>query len=240
MIKRLTQNIPAALLILIVFLAAPLTLICNRHSAGNLPALLGAQVRHPGSYSILIDTDANRLYLMENGRVFKKYKCAVGKSSTPSPIGSFQIVRKSLWGEGFGGYYLGLNVPWGDYGIHGTTHPDSVGSDISHGCFRMYNEDIRELYGYVGIGTSVLVVTGNYGAFGGGFRTLSPGMSGQDVYLIQKRLRQLGYFRGFCNGRYDTESFRLAVRKFQKDNGLPVSDSITRDMLAKLGFSVIE
>lgn len=240
MTRRLSESVPAAFLILIVFLAAPLTLAYHQHFAGNPPALPGAHVRCPVSYTILIDTDVNRLYLMRDGRLFKTYICAVGKSSTPSPIGSFQIVRKSLWGEGFGGYYLGLNVPWGNYGIHGTTDPDSVGSDVSHGCFRMYSQDIRELYGYVEIGTPVLVVTGNYGAFGSGFRTLSPGMSGQDVYLVQRRLRQLGYFKGFCNGRYDTESFRLAVRRFQKDNGLAVSDSIRRDMIAKLSFSLIE
>ena len=45
----------------------------------------------------------------------------------------------------------------GDYAIHGTNNPSSIGRFSSHGCIRMYNEDITDLYGRVGVGTPVVV-----------------------------------------------------------------------------------
>ncbi len=191
-------------------------------------------------YAILIDLDENTLTLLENGRVIRRCPCATGKADTPSPVGYFKITRKSRWGEGFGGYFLGMNVPWGIYGIHGTTSPDSVGQNASHGCFRLLDDDIRELYETVGRGTPVLIVSGVYGAFGHGFRTISPGMSGQDVLLMQKTLRRLGYFSGECSGRYDTRDFQEAIHRFQQDYDLPISDSIGRKMAQIMGLSVIE
>jgi hypothetical protein len=192
------------------------------------------------SYSIVIDTDENILYLLKNGKPFKNYSCAVGKSETPSPLGFFKIVKKSLWGEGFGGYFLGLDCPWGDYGIHGTTQQNSVGYDSSHGCFRMYSADIEELYGYVGLNTPVQITGGCYGVFGSKMRPIGPGMYGADVRAIQARLQQLGYYSGNCNGRYVDTGFIEAVQTYQKDTGLQVSDYITLKMIASLGFVMIE
>lgn len=51
---------------------------------------------------------------------------------------------------------LGLNR--GNYAIHGTNSPGSVGHFVSHGCIRMYNRDIMDLYGRVNIGTRVYVL----------------------------------------------------------------------------------
>jgi lipoprotein-anchoring transpeptidase ErfK/SrfK len=45
----------------------------------------------------------------------------------------------------------------GDYAIHGTNNPGSIGGFTSHGCIRMYNQDITDLYGRVGVGTAVIV-----------------------------------------------------------------------------------
>jgi lipoprotein-anchoring transpeptidase ErfK/SrfK len=45
----------------------------------------------------------------------------------------------------------------GEYAIHGTNAPGTIGGFVSHGCIRMYNEDIMDLYGRVGIGTRVVV-----------------------------------------------------------------------------------
>jgi lipoprotein-anchoring transpeptidase ErfK/SrfK len=46
----------------------------------------------------------------------------------------------------------------GQYAIHGTNSPGSVGGFVSHGCFRMYNEDIMDLYARVSVGTTVVVL----------------------------------------------------------------------------------
>jgi lipoprotein-anchoring transpeptidase ErfK/SrfK len=46
----------------------------------------------------------------------------------------------------------------GQYAIHGTNNPGSIGGFVSHGCIRMYNNDILDLYGRVGLGTKVVVL----------------------------------------------------------------------------------
>ena len=45
----------------------------------------------------------------------------------------------------------------GQYAIHGTNMPGSVGGFVSYGCFRMYNPDVLDLYSRVSVGTSVVV-----------------------------------------------------------------------------------
>jgi lipoprotein-anchoring transpeptidase ErfK/SrfK len=45
----------------------------------------------------------------------------------------------------------------GEYAIHGTNTPGSVGHFVSHGCIRMYNRDIMDLYARVSVGTPVVV-----------------------------------------------------------------------------------
>jgi len=50
-----------------------------------------------------------------------------------------------------------LTMRGGDYAIHGTNRPSSIGGFVSYGCIRMYNSDIRELYRLVDIGTPVIV-----------------------------------------------------------------------------------
>ena len=51
-----------------------------------------------------------------------------------------------------------LTLSRGDYAIHGTNAPGSVGGFVSYGCIRMYNHDIMDLFGRVGIGTPVVVM----------------------------------------------------------------------------------
>ena len=45
----------------------------------------------------------------------------------------------------------------GQYAIHGTNQPGLIGGFVSHGCIRMLNADITDLYGRVGVGTTVVV-----------------------------------------------------------------------------------
>lgn len=51
---------------------------------------------------------------------------------------------------------LTLNV--GQYAIHGTNSPSSIGHFVSYGCIRMYNKDIMDLYDRVSRGTTVVVL----------------------------------------------------------------------------------
>jgi lipoprotein-anchoring transpeptidase ErfK/SrfK len=50
-----------------------------------------------------------------------------------------------------------LTLRGGDYAIHGTNRPSSIGGFVSYGCIRMHNRDIVELYRLVDIGTPVIV-----------------------------------------------------------------------------------
>ncbi|WZL72482.1 L,D-transpeptidase [Clostridiaceae bacterium 35-E11] len=66
---------------------------------------------------IFIDLNARTLELLnlDNNQVLRMYSVAIGKSSTPSPIGNWKVIGKAKWGKGFGTRWMGLNVPWGKY-----------------------------------------------------------------------------------------------------------------------------
>jgi lipoprotein-anchoring transpeptidase ErfK/SrfK len=51
-----------------------------------------------------------------------------------------------------------IGLDRGNYAIHGTNDPASIGGFVSHGCIRMYNADILDLYQRVPIGAKVAVV----------------------------------------------------------------------------------
>lgn len=110
------------------------------------------------TYSIVISLANHTLTLFKNGTVHKVYPIAVGKASTPTPKGTFKIVNRELHPGGpFGVRWLGLNAPNGNYGIHGTNNPSSIGKNVSDGCIRMYNKDVLELSNLVPIGTTVKI-----------------------------------------------------------------------------------
>ena len=57
-----------------------------------------------------------------------------------------------------GGHALRLNIPGGAYLIHGTNNPDAVGMAVTHGCLRMYPEDVAVLFEAVKVGTRVSLI----------------------------------------------------------------------------------
>lgn len=56
-----------------------------------------------------------------------------------------------------GARVIGLG-PGGEYAIHGTNMPQTVGTAASYGCFRMHNADVIDLYARVQMGTPVVVM----------------------------------------------------------------------------------
>jgi lipoprotein-anchoring transpeptidase ErfK/SrfK len=50
-----------------------------------------------------------------------------------------------------------LTLSGGQYAIHGTNVPGSIGGFVSYGCIRMYNQDVLDLYGRVSVFTTVVV-----------------------------------------------------------------------------------
>jgi L,D-transpeptidase ErfK/SrfK len=61
-----------------------------------------------------------------------------------------------------GRYKMALGIPGGAYLIHGTNRPAGIGMQVTHGCMRLYPEDIETLYGMVPIGTPVTIVNQPY------------------------------------------------------------------------------
>lgn len=186
-----------------------------------------------GELSIVIDLNKRQLFLYADGNLHKTYPVAIGKGKTPSPVGEWKIVNKSRnWGGGFGTRWMGLNVPWGIYGIHGTNKPWSIGNAASAGCFRMFNHQVEELYRWVKIGTPVKVVGNVDPDFPS--RTLRKGMTGQDVVYLQLALRDMGFDPGLADGRFGTAT-EEAVKALQRFYGLPADGVAGPDVYYLLG-----
>jgi preprotein translocase subunit SecA len=62
-------------------------------------------------YCIYIEISDKTLYLLKDGNPIKEFPIATGMSGLPSPLGDWKIIEKGDWGEGFGGRWLGLDVP---------------------------------------------------------------------------------------------------------------------------------
>lgn len=167
-------------------------------------------------YRIAVDVDQRILTLRRDQALVKRYPVAVGRPETPTPTGDWVITEKVVNPGGpFGARWMRISVPWGGYGIHGTDNPASIGTAASHGCIRMYNEDVIELYNLVPVGTPVRI-TGT-AATG---RILAESVApGRDIEEVQRKLAVLGYYRGDIDGVYGPLT-RQAVANFQRDQGL--------------------
>ncbi|ARE89474.1 L,D-transpeptidase family protein [Clostridium formicaceticum] len=189
---------------------------------------------------ILVDISEKTLYLLNGNELIKKYPIASGRPGNPSPLGSWKIINKARWGGGFGTRWMGLNVPWGKFGIHGTNKPNSIGYNASAGCIRMNNRDVEDLYKYVKHGTPVAIANGLHGPFGYGLQTIKPGDFGADVMEVQRRLRALGYYKtDYLDGKYGP-MMEEAVYRFQRDNNLPKNPHIGWEMYNALGIILME
>ena len=116
---------------------------------------------------IVVSISDRKLALLENGRVVKIYPVAVGAEVSPSPAGEFKIVhhipQPTYYAPGkvippgpanpLGTRWLGLSQK--SFGIHGTNEPGSIGRNSSHGCIRMRNRDVEDLFERVRAGDRV-------------------------------------------------------------------------------------
>src|ERR1700691_708686 len=139
-------------------------------AVGQQQAVPGATTAPAVKRVIVVSLEDRKLALVENGHVKKVYPVAVGKPTTPSPVGTFTIARRVknptyhhdgktvLPGPGnpVGTRWMGLSTK--GYGIHGTNEPNSIGKAASHGCIRMAKADLEEFYMLVGVGDTVELV----------------------------------------------------------------------------------
>lgn len=185
-----------------------------------------------GSISIVIKVPTRILELYNDGKVYKRYRVAVGQRETPTPIGDWRVTWKAhRSADILGTRFLGLDVPWGGYGIHGTNRPWSIGHFISQGCIRLRNKDIEELFEWVPIGTPVRIE----GELLPINRVLKLETIGADVVELQRKLRNLGYLEGRADGFFNNDT-EVALKRFQHDKGLKATGIADRRTLDILGL----
>ncbi len=126
-------------------------------AAGDRPATGSRAVGRPVR-RVVVSIPDRKLAVLENEVVLRRFDVAVGSPTSPSPVGIFTIVnridRPTYYTPGkvippgqrnpLGTRWLGLNVK--GYGIHGTDAPKSIGHAQSHGCIRLRNRDIEQLF----------------------------------------------------------------------------------------------
>jgi lipoprotein-anchoring transpeptidase ErfK/SrfK len=130
-----------------------------------------------GNYSagtVVVRTNERSLYYVLGGGKAVRYPVGVGRAGrlwsgtkalrptwVPPPI--VRRDKPNLPSVIYGGAPnnpLGaavMTLAGGEYAIHGTNNPGSIGGAMSYGCIRMFNADVLDLYGRVGLGTRVMV-----------------------------------------------------------------------------------
>jgi len=181
--------------------------------------------------SIIIDIDRRRLIFVSD-TFMKIYPAAVGRKSLPTPLGNWVIVHKTMNpGGAFGVRWMRLSVPWGGFGIHGTNNPKSIGKAVSHGCVRLYNNDVIEVYDRTPLGTPVTIIGKAYNN-----RQLRLGDSGSDVRQIQIMLKRLKYYRTKLDSDYGPYTEK-AVKEFQIDHSLDPDGIVGSGTLTNLQWA---
>ncbi|MGE5508281.1 MAG: L,D-transpeptidase family protein [Chitinophagales bacterium] len=207
---------------------------------GRTPAVPteGGPRRAPGHVHVRVDLPRRTLTVYFDYVPVKVYPVAIGKPETPTPVGEWRIIEKAQWGEGLGRRWMQISVPWGTYGIHGTSNPGSIGQAASSGCIRMFTEDADELYQWVQLGTPVLV-TDEYADPLEGRRRLGDGETSSRVLLVQRALRRAGYYQGPLDGLWGPSSV-AATRAFQRAKGFPVTGLFEGPLFEALGLIPFE
>ena len=147
------------------------------------PSLAGAIVAYDGPArigTIIVETGSRQLYFVlgqgkamlypvgvgREGRQWTGVSKIAGRYSAPSwvPPAAIRRDRPDLPAEIPGGSpsnplgAAAMTLSGGNYAIHGTNDPGSIGGFVSYGCIRMHNDDIVDLMSRVRIGTRVEVV----------------------------------------------------------------------------------
>lgn len=122
------------------------------------------RLSYPAATSIVIDKSDFRLYFVKNDTLVKAYPIAIGRPGMETPTRLWKINTKyyssptGVYGPRKMRLYAKSGSSWRytSYLIHGTNEPWVIGTKASHGCVRMYNKDVLELYPQVPLGTLVL------------------------------------------------------------------------------------
>ncbi|QRG66273.1 L,D-transpeptidase [Brevibacillus choshinensis] len=107
---------------------------------------------------IHLSESTHTLRLVSGTQVIRSYPVGIGKNGS-TPEGYFTILQKINHPRGHDNIYgtRGMVFQSSGYAIHGTNHPESIGTSVSLGCIRMLNAAVEELYSFVSLGTEVIL-----------------------------------------------------------------------------------
>lgn len=197
----------------------------SRPASGPLPK---------GTLRLEINTEKLTLTLLFDDKEWRVYPIAAGKWETMTPVGEWRIVDKGVRvGGPFGSRWMALDVPWGSYGIHGTSMPWTIGGYFSSGCVRMFNEDVEEIFDLVPHGT--LVTVKGYLPEMDFTQRIGPGSVAPEVVALQQALRALGFDAGRCDGVYGAAT-ATKVSEVALLYGLSTGADTVRDVVRLLGL----
>lgn len=152
------------------------TPVVSPTSTNTSPSLLQLLDEAERSPRLEIQLSRRQVVLYRGSTQVKTYPIAVGRQGWETPKGKFevkQMLKNPSWinpltgakiqgghpDNPLGSYWIGFWTNGRNWiGFHGTPNPESVGTAASHGCIRMYNKDVEELFQQVQVGTPVTVV----------------------------------------------------------------------------------
>ncbi len=122
------------------------------------------RLSYPAATSIVVDKSDFKLYWVRNDVLVKAYPVGIGRTNAETPGATWRIDSKyhtdprSVYGPRKMRMYrkAGARYVYTAYNIHGTNQPWAIGTKVSSGCIRMYNEDVLELFPQVSLGTIVV------------------------------------------------------------------------------------
>ncbi|MBE3586973.1 MAG: peptidoglycan-binding protein [Thermoanaerobacteraceae bacterium] len=182
---------------------------------------------------ILVNTENLTLTVFSRGQPVRQYPVALGRPGAETPTGLWKVMDKSAeYVPGMGPRWMGLNIPSGSFGIHGTDSPWSIGTFASAGCVRLHNAHVLELYDWVSEGTPVLIL-GN--PLKNGYPVLYSGSCGSVVQEVQRTLHRLGYYEDKPDGVFGPGTAR-AVSRFREEHGLSPAAVVDEPVYRLLGL----
>ena len=200
-------------------------LIPNRHIMPN--------VKRDG---IIINLGDLRIYFYKNHLLIGTYPIGIGRSGWETPLGLAEVIEKKtdpFWvppdsvreedpslpkivapGEDnpLGTRAIYLSMP--SYLIHGTNKPYGVGMKVSHGCIRMYPEDVESLFDLVEVGTKVNIIN----------EPIKVGWHNNDLYIEVHQLPAYASEKNTLENKDRRNLYPLATSMVQKIAGISITE----------------
>ncbi|MGA1865169.1 MAG: L,D-transpeptidase family protein [bacterium] len=197
---------------------------------------------------IIINIPELRLYyFIKNTQMVKTCPIGIGEQEWQTPLGNYPIKEKQIQPVWFipqllqekygskimppgpdnplGKYWMGLGES--GYGIHGTNIPWSIGRLVTHGCIRLYPEDMEQLFDLAGYGTSVEII----------YEPVKIGQLSDRVYIevhkdIYNRIENFviyGYNKLIEKGVVKLVNLDKFYKALESRNGLPVDITLNKN-----------